>query len=368
MQLQSLIDRIKHIFHRVGPHERYSYTRVNSIRRPTSLFLYEDNNTVIPYEELWRSAIRCKLVHREQENMYMLWKLSNTQHEYEHEPEITPTIDSTYQQELKGVSLPICFPTHGEHESIHINACVWNSIDTVYIHFETDTESEARFLRMPMRLHPIFGSVCVNRFLYRRLLSIMSTLLCYLELFKDRQCTLVFAGYSVGATMAQIAAAVLGGMFPDFVVKCHAFGGMKPGNDAFARWSSKFVLESYRIVNGNDPFVLLPVDYRWCHIANVTLHFEKHLFVHVSYKEMPWYKRLFLERRIKQTLMIKLRHASDHPFDKYIDELWCYTRMAMYLYSQTEAEIPLLTPIENKNKNNNENSETISEVDEIYNS
>jgi hypothetical protein len=325
----------------------YSYTATNNIRRPTSIHLYEDNNAHIPYEELWRSAIRCKLVHCEQENMYMLWKISNTH--YEHEVEITPAVDNTYQQELRGVSLPICFPTHGEHESIRINAHVWNSEETVYIHFETDTESEARFLRMPMILHPIFGHVCVNRFLYRRFLSIINTLLCYFDLFKNRRCTLVVAGYSVGATMAQIAAAVIGGMFPAFIVKCHAFGGMKPGNDAFARWSAVRVYESYRIVNGNDPFVLLPLNYKWCHISHITLHFERRLFVHVSYKETPWYKRFFMEWRIKRTLMRALRHACDHPFDRYIDELWGYTRMATYLYSQSEADTPLRTPIEKGN-------------------
>lgn len=324
--------------------ERYSYTNKIGNRLPTPLYLSDDDNTRIPYEELWSSAVRCKFVHCKHDDMSMIWHLSNIPQDRE----ITPNIDEAYIHEMRGVSLPICLHTHGVHEKISMKVYIWNNHNTVYITFHADAESEVRFLRRAMRLHPIFGDVCINRFLYMRLLSVIGTIVCYLDIFKNSKYTLVLAGYSLGATMAQIASPVLAGIFPDFYIKCHAFGGMKPGNDAFARWTSSCVHESYRIVNGNDPFVFLPFHYRWCHTSHVTLHFERHLFVNISYKEAPWYKRFFMERGIIKHVLRTMKKSNDHLFDKYIEELWVYTRMANYLHSMGEAEIPIPTPIENE--------------------
>lgn len=341
MPFSTLKNQFWKLFQKRGSLDKYSYTNKASIYRPTPLYLWNDENIHIPYEDLWSSAVRCKFVHCEKDDMSFIWHLSNVPQD----TEITPDIDELYIREMKDVSLPICLHTHGSYEKVSIKVYIWNSQNTVFITFYTDPDSEARFLRVPMKLHPIFGDVCVNRFLYLRLLSVIGTIICYLDIFKNRQCTLMLAGYSLGATMAQIASAILAGIFPDFYIKCHAFGGMKPGNDAFARWSASCVHESYRIVNGNDPFVFLPIHYRWCHTSCVTLHFEKHLYVNVSYKEAPWYKRFIMQRQIIRHILRVINKSNDHPFDKYIEELWGYTRMAKYLHSMSEAELPLLTPI-----------------------
>jgi hypothetical protein len=310
-----------------------TYAIENRVRRPTPLFLEDDKR--IPYEELWLSAIRCKIVHGGDGHVHDLWRMTNA-----FVPE--NLVDDIYIKELRGVSYPVSIHTYDKRDDIRIQFWMWYINHNVFLTVQMDNESEARFLRTPMRLYPLFGGVCVNRMLYRRLLSVIRELVCRLDVLKDRANTLVVSGYSAGATMAQVSAAILARMFPQMYVKCHAFGGMKPGNDAFASWSSHCIRENYRVVNGDDPVVFLPFDYRWCHIANVTLHFEKHLFVNVFYKDLPWYKRVFMRRRI---LRRALRGMEDHPFDMYINQLWSYTRMATYLYSVSEADDPNHTPI-----------------------
>lgn len=276
--------------------------------------------------------------------LYRLWKTLH--HPTIPDPEMEALMDDGYVSELKDVSHPVCYRTSGEYKQIGISVYLWHntSTRTIYMTFQANNEDEARILRSPMILYPLFGNVCVNRFFYRRLLSVIKSLIAYLEVFQEPH-ILMITGYSVGGAMTQIAAAILGRMFPQFSVKCHTFGCPKPGNDEFARWFSQCVKENYRIIHGNDPVVLLPADYRWSHVAMVTLHFERQLCVHVSYKDIPWYKRFWMRKRIARMLHEKGRIHYEDRFDQYIQHLWNYVRMAKYLQSVPDAEDLQRTPL-----------------------
>jgi hypothetical protein len=206
-------------------------------------------------------------------------------------------------------------------------------------------ESELAIMKKKTKLYKIVNNVCVNKFFYRRLLSVIGNIVIYLEKFKDQKRMLVVSGYSLGGIMAHIAAAIFGRMFPNLYVKCHTFGSPKPGNDEFALWFSECVKENYRIINGTDPIVLFPLNYKWSHTEMVTLHFGINYSIHIYYHRVPWYKRLFLTRHVIRKILKKKYNKYDHHFDVYILRLWRYVRITSYLYSISEAEVFTPTPI-----------------------
>jgi len=299
-------------------------------------------NTTIPYEELWRSAIRCKLIHGNCTDIYDLWMMANNPQLQE---EILPSIDEAYIQELRGVSLPVSFQTTGDHLDIPISIQLWYREKTIYMTFRIDKNVEAKIIKKHMSLHNIVDNICVNRFFYRRLLSVIKDIILYFEEFKEDNYTLVLSGYSSSAVMAQIASAIFARIFPNMYVKCHTFGSPKPGNRSFAKWFLNIVKENYRVVYGNDPIVFIPTDCNWKHPMNTTLHFDRELHVNITYHDIPWYKRFFLMRKIIKKLMIDGSNHNDHNFDKYISHLWKYKRMTSYLYSTSEADVFIQTPL-----------------------
>ena len=319
------------------PHDLRDSHDPNNIKRTDSNY-----DTLIPYEELWRSAIRCKLIHGNYTDIYDLWMMANNP---QLEEEILPSIDEAYLQELRGTSLPISFQTTGDHLDIPISIQLWHREKTIYMTFRIDKMTEAKIIKKHMKLHKIVDNICVNRFFYRRLLSVIKEIIIYFEEFKEDNYTLVLSGYSLSAVMAQIASAIFGRIFPNMYVKCHTFGSPKPGNGAFAKWFLSIVKENYRVVHGNDPIVFIPTDCNWKHPMNTTLHFDRELHVNVSYRDVPWYKRFFLMRRIIKKLMIEGNKHNDHRFDKYIAHLWKYKRMTSYIYSICEADVFVQTPI-----------------------
>lgn len=208
--------------------------------------------------------------------------------------------------------------------------------------FYVDTNLEKSFLKKQTKLHTIFGKVSVNRYMHKYFISIVKPLITYLENFKNDKYNLVISGYSLGAVTTHIASAVFAHMFPNLYVKCHTFGSPKAGNSAFVKWFSERVHENYRIINSNDPIIMLPMGCKWTHAANVTLCFDKRLHISVFYRNMPWYKRLFEKRKIIRKI---INNKGSHNFDTYISQLWSYIRVTNYVYSTNDADGIALTPL-----------------------
>ena len=316
--------------------------RGTTLNRRASLYLNDAASTRIPYDDLWCSAVRCKLVHTRHTDLHTLWEVSNSGNVV---PEIYPSMDEAYIAELKGVSRPHCFKTQYKDPNVGIDIYAWHSRDAIYMTIHMEPESEASVMKKQAKLCRIFNNVSVNSFFYKRLLSVIAHVISYLEDFKDKRHTLVVSGYSLGGIMAHIASAVFGMMFPNLYVKCHTFGSPKPGNDDFASWFLRCVNENYRITNGKDPIVYFPINYRWCHVERTTIHFDKNLRISISYQHTPWYRRFFLSRGILRTIVKKDYNRYDHDFDAYISRLWHYMRLTSYLYTVPEADTIEQSPI-----------------------
>jgi hypothetical protein len=301
-----------------------------------SLYLQDAEGTRIPYDDIWCSAVRCKLIHITHMDIRVLWEAANINIPMH---DMYPSIDEACIMELRGASEPRCFSTACKNSNIRIDVYAWHKRDAIYMTVRMDPGSEAHAMKKRARLCSIFDKVCVNRLFYRRLLSIINDVVSYLEGFKDKRLMLVVSGYSMGGVMAHIASAILGRMFPNLYTKCHTFGSPKPGNDAFAAWFIDCVKENYRVTNGTDPIVYYPIDYRWCHPERVTLHFRNNLSISISYNSMPWYKRLLMARCIIRRILRAKHNRHDHGFDVYINRLWHYVRLTSYLYSVPEADM-----------------------------
>ncbi len=296
----------------------------------TSLYLDDIAGTRVPYDDLWYSAVRCKLVHLKNRDVHTIWDAANSNNPIE---EILPSMDDAYIQELKGKSIPVCFETRCKSiSSIGISIYAWHNKDNVYLTVHMDINSEIELMKHKVRFYNIFDNVAVNRFFYIRLLSVITDIIAYLKGGIDPRRALIVSGYSFGGIMAQIMSAIIGNIFPNLYIKCHTFGSPKPGNDAFAKWFSGCVRENYRVINSTDPIVMFPISYKWCHTEKVTISLYDNLGVHITYYGYPWYKRIFFTSRIIKSLKNKYKKYH-HNFDLYISRLWKYVRIASYLYS-----------------------------------
>lgn len=308
--------------------------------RPPLLCIGDPAYTYIPYQELWRSATRCKLVHYNNTRIHQMWRMANAGHSDTGQ-------DIAYTKELNGVSEPT-FIASGQSTrdantlSSSISALLWSKGDTIYMTFRVDTYLERAFLKKQSKLRTMFGKVAVNRYMYKQFISILNPLLGYLEGYKNGNYELVISGYSLGAVVTHIASAVFAHMFPNMYVKCHTFGSPKPGNDAFCRWFSERVKENYRVIISSDPIVHLPMGCKWTHAANVTLCFDKRLHISVYCNNIPWYKRIVEERKIVKEA---LASSEIHHFDTYISQLWNYIRITDYIETIGGAENGALTPL-----------------------
>lgn len=290
----------------------------------------------IPYEELWSSVIRCKLVYKHPEKIQNMWSVINNI-EDRHELHVS-YINDAYIRELRDVSEPVHF-----HTQNNITLYLWHTPDTIYMTFHIEKHIEKQFLNKQSKLVPISGCITVNRFFYSEILSILKPIIGYIEgLKRPVPRRIIIAGYSVGGVISQILSVILGQLYSykGFSICCHTFGSPKAGNSAFVKWFNNHVKEHYRVVNENDPITMLPLDCNWCHAYRTTLQFDHDVHMNVRDKKSPWYKRLFSTKFFTVRKMMK-QYEHDHDFDIYTSRLWKYARVAKYIdTSDVIAESP----------------------------
>jgi hypothetical protein len=308
----------------------------------------------IPYEDLWRSAIRCKLIYEHHQNnhnhnhnhnrVYNLWKFINNIEDTQEIVDIIH-IDDAYVHELRTTSEPVCFDTISHKKEINeinemnnqntynTSVYLWNTTETIYITFHVDKNIEKDFLKQQTELVSISGCISVNQFFYEEMLVILNPILRYIENLNVKDPNIhrkiIISGYSLGGVIVQIISAVLSQIFTDAHISCHTFGSPKAGNCAFVKWFNNYVKEHYRVVNGNDPITMFPVGCNWSHIPNTTLQFDMDLHLNIQQEHIPWYKHICMKPMILHKIMKYYKH--DHDFHIYITRLWKYTRITKYV-------------------------------------
>lgn len=304
----------------------------------TILRLNRSEYRKLPYEDLWRSAIRCKLVLMHHSIIHAIWRSVNMS-DNTLDAIINVNIDEEYIRELRNVSEPFHFNTKSNTYQNRYNTSFyfWHTDDTIYITFHVDRHVEEEFLKKQSVFTTISDNICVNEFFYTEACSILKPIISRIEALKNRTprhpLRIVIAGYSLAGIIVQIMSAIIGQYFGsnNAIIFCHTFGSPKAGNRKFVNWFNTYVNENYRIINGNDPMVLFPVDSNWCHVSKTTLQFDTDLHMNISDKEehIPWYKRLWMRHVIYHRIIWKYRR--DHIFDIYINRIWKYSRITNFI-------------------------------------
>jgi hypothetical protein len=79
---------------------------------------------------------------------------------------------------------------------------------------------------------------------------------------------IVFAGHSMGGSLATLASAYYGSIFEYIFITCHTFGSPVIGNDGFVQWFSENVDESTRLEIEEDIVPVIPVNQLFKHVPH----------------------------------------------------------------------------------------------------
>jgi hypothetical protein len=80
---------------------------------------------------------------------------------------------------------------------------------------------------------------------------------------------ITFTGHSFGAAMATVASFRYASAKPQMRVSCHVFGSPRVGGEEWRQMVHSVPnLRVYRVVNGSDPYVLLPNGNEWVHCGH----------------------------------------------------------------------------------------------------
>ena len=195
-------------------------------------------------------------------------------------------------------------------------AYVWRDGPIAYITFRGTSSIQDALVDVDvkaLRMNVKDGHVHVHNGFYKQFESVNKTIGDYLCAHEDIT-YIEFAGHSLGAGLAQIAAATYGEMFPDKTVSCHTFGCPRTGDKNFVQWFQKNVKENMRICNKNDPVTMIPQRPIWTHTYNKCIEISDNHDVHEIMQDTPWYVRWFVS-------MLNIDYFSpieDHDCDVYM--------------------------------------------------
>lgn len=129
--------------------------------------------------------------------------------------------------------------------------------------------------------------------------------------------TLYISGHSLGAGIAQIAAAFYGEKNKE--VNICTIGCPRTGNDEFVKWFMRNIKNNLRIVNKNDPIPTIPMLSLWTHTNNsILLKNNKYIFIPFEKNNIwKWLRQIInLTSNINYDMPIKA-----HKCDEYISHL-----------------------------------------------
>jgi hypothetical protein len=160
------------------------------------------------------------------------------------------------------------------------------------------------------------NGIYIHRGFYNQFLSVERVI--SFELMKyPGEMILKISGHSIGSALAQIASAYYGEMFPAKKVICYTTGSPRTGNKQFVKWFSDNVKRHYRIVNKEDPVMMIPNELIWKHTMNTCIVIDENCNVSLTVKDIPWWSRL-----ISPLTQLDLEwRINYHSLDEYIIRL-----------------------------------------------
>ena len=128
----------------------------------------------------------------------------------------------------------------------------------------------------------------VHRGFYKQFESIAAAILGDLAAKKEEIDDIVVCGHSLGTAIATIAAVTIAEGLPDVKVSCYTCGSPRVGNENFVKWFHSVVHSNWRIVNEQDPVMMIPFSHRFVHVNNAIVVDDMCNVLHVPGGDVPW--------------------------------------------------------------------------------
>ena len=199
-------------------------------------------------------------------------------------------------------------------------AYLWCHENTLYLAFRGTEDMLDILADVDVRPHQISSTITVHRGFYEQFSAIADDLMSEINtIIKNTSISDIWVtGHSLGGALATITALHLSQLYPYIIVRCHTFGCPRVGNKEFDDTFNKHVNENWRVINIDDPVPMIPLSFRFSHVAKNTLCLGKTKRNHVVFdKDIHW-----LLRPLLAFIHIDLcKPITPHQCDIYIDKL-----------------------------------------------
>jgi len=303
------------------------------------------------FKDMLSSSIRSMIAYKSQGDVYELWAKANTgasikqtedAAEAEEAEEAAEAAESkketaaelakespTDDADMSVERLLLQELQHIEHEPVLLESdadaqCyVWIKVTTAYVTFRGTSSIEDALADANVLTWNFPNGVKIHRGFYTQFLSIRDRLYEWLGQACTEDITCIhFAGHSLGAALAQIAAHHFGPIFTRMQIQCSTIGCPRTGNTAFAQSFERVVTQNMRVANSNDPVTMIPLSFRWWHTFNKCMVIDDDCNVKYVKSDIPWYYRIFMcAKDIDYNSVIH-----DHTCDTYVARLMRLSR------------------------------------------
>lgn len=155
----------------------------------------------------------------------------------------------------------------------------------------------------------------VHRGFYQQFESVRKEIEKHLDTNKHKN--VIFTGHSLGGALATLASLYFSPNFTDKNISCVTFGSPRVGDSKFGELFNKYVNQSYRYVNDNDPVPCIPTTWRFIHVPGLIWLNEDKIQKEIT----VWRFYRFMKNTMMSWFGYGYNALDDHSCESYIHDL-----------------------------------------------
>ena len=201
----------------------------------------------------------------------------------------TIDIKKRHFNELKGVKTQPIFLNDDKTDA---QGYMWIKDDKVYITFRGTTSIKDCLADANIKLYDWKNKIKIQSGFWVQFTALESKITKELKNNSNYNNikTIILAGHSLGAAIAQVAAAYYADLFPDKKIISHVCGSPRVGNIDFKNFIESHIHESIRVANQSDPIAAINAVWGAIHASKCLLLFQNKSFKLIDAD--PWYARI----------------------------------------------------------------------------
>ena len=127
----------------------------------------------------------------------------------------------------------------------------------------------------------------------------------------------IFTGHSLGGALATLSSLYFKITNPKLDISCITFGSPRVGDFKFVKLYEKYIKESHRYVNDNDPVPCIPTSWRFQHVPGlIWLNEDK-----IQHEITVWRFYRFMKNTMMSWFGYGYNALEDHSCDSYVKDL-----------------------------------------------